>query len=693
LAGTPTGPQGDYSFTITAANGISPDATQAFILTIAGAPVFTSANTTTFTVGTAGSFLVTTSGAPSATVQWCTNGIDPAGPCTMPSWLTFMDNEDGTSTLGGTPPAGSEGTYTFYFWATTGVPPDASQLFTLIVNAGSGGSTAPVITSVNSTTFNVGEPGSFQFTATGSPTPTLSETGALPNGLIFVDNRNGTAALAGVPAAGTMGSYPLTITAANGVSPNATQNFILTVNAPQTAPAITSANSANFTVGSAGSFMVTATGSPTPALSYVGTLPGGVTFTNNSNGTATLAGTPDTAAAGKSYPLIIKAANGVTPDATQNFTLTVNGIAPAITSGSTATFNVGSAGSFTVTATGSPTPTLSYWGALPSGVTFTDNGNSTATLAGTSATAGSYLFTITAANGVSPNATQNFTLTISGIAPAITSGNTATFTVGSAGSFTVTATGSPTPQLIAQGALPSGVIFVDNHNGTATLAGTPAAGTTGSYPLTITAANGVSPNATQAFTLTVNAPRTAPAITSASSTGFTVGTAGSFMVTTTGSLPMTLSETGALPSGVTFADNGNGTATLAGTPTAAGSYPFTITAVNGVSPNATQNFTLTVSPQAQPLTIVAPAGNVLPNGTAGQSYTYQLQAQGGTQPYTWSLSGRLPSGLRLSTAGLISGRAGNNAAGTYTFTVRVTDRASQSASKSLTLTINARPPR
>ena len=29
---------------------------------------------------------------------------------------------------------------------------------------------------------------------------------------------------------------------------------------------------------------------------------------------------------------------------------------------------------------------------------------------------------------------------------------------------------------------------------------------------------------------------------------------------------MTLSETGALPSGVTFIDNGNGTATLAGTP-------------------------------------------------------------------------------------------------------------------------------
>ena len=49
--------------------------------------------------------------------------------------------------------------------------------------------------------------------------------------------------------------------------------------------------------------------------------------------------------------------------------------------------------------------------------------------------------------------------------------------------------------------------FVDNGDGTATLAGTPAAGTGGTYPLTITAANGVAPNATQSFTLTVDAGR------------------------------------------------------------------------------------------------------------------------------------------------------------------------------------------
>jgi hypothetical protein len=64
--------------------------------------------------------------------------------------------------------------------------------------------------------------------------------------------------------------------------------------------------------------------------------------------------------------------------------------------------------------------------------------------------------------------------------------------------------------LTETGTLPSGVTFVDNGNGTATLAGTAADGTAGTYPITITAFNDVAPDATQAFTLTVNASQTQP---------------------------------------------------------------------------------------------------------------------------------------------------------------------------------------
>ena len=188
------------------------------------------------------------------------------------------------------------------------------------------------------------------------------------------------------------------------------------------------------------------------------------------------------------YPITIGASNGVAPDASQSFTLTVDA-APAITSADSSTFSEGSAGSFTVTTTGNPTASLSESGSLPAGVSFVDNGDGTATLAGTPTAQGTFTFTIHAANGVAPNASQSFTLTVDA-APVITSADSKTFTVGSAGTFTVRSTGTPTAALTETGPLPSGVTLTDNGDGTATLAGTPASGTGGSYPITIGAPTG-----------------------------------------------------------------------------------------------------------------------------------------------------------------------------------------------------------
>jgi LPXTG-site transpeptidase (sortase) family protein len=213
----------------------------------------------------------------------------------------------------------------------------------------------------------------------------------------------------------------------------------------------------------------------------------------------------------------------------------------------------------------------------------------------------------------------------------ITSANNASFRVGSAGTFTVTTISSVTPSLSVSGTLPAGVGFTDNANGTATLTGTPAAGSTGTYNLVITANNGVNPNATQNFTLTVTQ---APGITSANATSFSVGSAGSFTVTTSGyptGASMLITETGSLPAGVTFVDNGNGTATLSGTPTAgsAGTYPLTIKSSNGVSPEATQSFSLGVNRVATTTSLTSD----LPDpSVTGQSVTfsYAVNSASGT---------------------------------------------------------------
>jgi hypothetical protein len=332
--------------------------------------------------------------------------------------------------------------------------------------------TPPAITSANSTTFTVGTAGSFSVTATGTPTPALSESGVLPTGVTFHDNGNGTGTLSGTPANGTAGSYALTFTANNGVGTAATQSFTLTVNNGGTPPAITSANSTTFTVGTAGSFSVTATGTPTPALSESGALPSGVTFHDNGNGTGTLSGTPASGTAG-SYAITFKASNGVGTAATQSFTLTVNngGTPPAITSANSTTFTVGTAGSFSVTATGTPTPALSESGALPTGVTFHDNGNGTGTLSGTpaSGTAGSYALTFTANNGVGTPASQSFTLTVSG-------GGGGGLTWGQMDAWLQMNTSTPgttlTPSILAAGTV-GGVLTPQNFGETG-IAGTPS---------------------------------------------------------------------------------------------------------------------------------------------------------------------------------------------------------------------------
>ena len=124
--------------------------------------------------------------------------------------------------------------------------------------------------------------------------------------------------------------------------------------------------------------------------------------------------------------------------------------------------------------------------------------------------------------------------------PTITSASSANSIVGAAFSFTVTTTGAPTAALTELGNLPAGISFKDNGDGTATISGTPASGSGGSYPIQITAGNSVG-GSSQSFTLS-NAE--APTITSPATATFSTGVAGTYTVTTTGYPAATITESG-----------------------------------------------------------------------------------------------------------------------------------------------------
>jgi hypothetical protein len=127
---------------------------------------------------------------------------------------------------------------------------------------------------------------------------------------------------------------------------------------------------------------------------------------------------------------------------------------------------------------------------------------------------------------------------------------------------------------------------------------------------------------------------------------------------------------------------------LAGTPTSAGTFNFTIQVKDANGATATQAFTVTIASGAPKLAI---ATSSLPGGTAGSGYSQTLTATGGTPPYSWALiSGALPDGLALDSGGAITGTPSK--AGTFSFTVRVTDKSSAVADQSLQLSIGSAPP-
>ena len=188
-----------------------------------------------------------------------------------------------------------------------------------------------------------------------------------------------------------------------------------------------------------------------------------------------------------------------------------------------------------------------------------------------------------------------------------------------------------------------------------------------------------------------------PTITSADATTFIVDQADSFTVTTTpgndenGDGQVALSESGPLPDDVTFTDNGDGTATLAGTPLdgTEGTYPITITASNGVEPDATQDFTLSVTDDPVAPTTVPVAGPTSIN--AGDSYAATASAPGAAPSPTYTLVSGAPSWLSVDVnSGDVSGSPPSGTT-SFAYQVTATNRAGSATSAVQSITVVVAP--
>ena len=160
-----------------------------------------------------------------------------------------------------------------------------------------------------------------------------------------------------------------------------------------------------------------------------------------------------------------------------------------------------------------------------------------------------------------------------------------------------------------------------------------------------------------------------------------------FLLTSNGAVDTFTITRGSLPPGLSMpATYGAAGTIVGGTPTGQGTFTFTVhvTPFGATRPSANGTYSIAVG-SAPPLTISFPS-TCCNAGTVGSSYFQNFFTSGGVGPFTWTVAaGKLPPGVVL-TPGHLGGTP--TVAGTFTFTIKVTDSAGNQATEPGSITIS-----
>jgi hypothetical protein len=536
----------------------------------------------------------------------------------------------------------------------------------------------------------VGAAYSQTLTATGGVPPYKgSTTGTLPPGLMAAALGQ-SATISGTPT--QAGTFTFTAIATDTLSNQGSRQYTVTIDAAPAMIVITPPTLPNGTVNTPYSQTITASGGSGPYIYAVtaGALPGGLSL---NTGSGVISGTPTTAGASN---FTIMATDSGNNTGTQSYTVSIAAapappivLSPTTLPGGT----VGVAYSQRITVSGGVGPPYTgsiTSGSLPPGLTGMAIAGTSATISGTPTEAGSFTFTGTATDAQNNVGSQAYSIVIQA-APApvtivVAPPSLPNGVVNVAYSQTITASGGTGSYTfsVSGGTLPGGLTL---NSSTGALSGTPNAAGTSNF--TINATDTANNTGSHPYALTVTATPTPPITLSPTTLpGGSVGAAYSQTVTALGGVGPPYTQTisaGTLPTGLTFTSG-----LLSGTPVAAGSFSFTVTATDASTNSGSQAYTVTISATVAPITI---APTTLPNGTVGVPYSQTLTATGGVPPYQGSTSGTLPPGLTAvlvpSVSAIVSGTP--TQPGTFTFSVIATDTLSSQGSQAYTVTIAAAP--
>ncbi len=164
----------------------------------------------------------------------------------------------------------------------------------------------------------------------------------------------------------------------------------------------------------------------------------------------------------------------------------------------------------------------------------------------------------------------------------------------------------------------------------------------------------------------------------------------SFTIAAGGNSPYTIIPIG-VPPGLGITQNGN-VGTLSGTPTQAGSGFVVFEVRDSGGLRANQAYVLTVQPASGSSITFAPA--TLPVATRGVQYLQNIQLSGATLPVNWAVQGNLPSGVNLGSSGTAQNTLSGvpTSAGTYNFTILVSDNSNPVKTGSMPYTLTVQNP-
>jgi hypothetical protein len=322
----------------------------------------------------------------------------------------------------------------------------------------------------------------------------------------------------------------------------------------------------------------------------------------------------------------------------------------------------------------------------PGWSTLTDNSDGTARLAGTPDSVDDQAIVLQVEDNTGLTGLQKFTITVTA-RPQFQTTGLPDATKNQAYSQDVVANDEDpddTLTIDASSSLPDGLSLTDNGDRTATLEGTPTAGGDHSITLQVEDSDNLTNSAT--FTLTV---RTQPQFQTTALTDGVKDGAYSQTITATDENSgdtLTISETLPLPAGLSLTDNRNRTATLAGTPTSAGSFNVELTVEDDTGLSTTHNFTLTVNARPQFQT-----ASPLTDGVEGELYSQNIVATDEDDNiYTIAALSLLPAWLQLisstgSDTAMLQGTP--TAADSFDIELKVEDSTGLSTTESFALTI------